>query len=258
VGSKAVRALAAALALAGADVVVAPARAAAPVAVPGPTATAHPEQAELTRITEAILEAIRTGDRAALDRHLAPEMLLVNRDGREYSRQDLLDELVPPREGYDLRFRVLEPRVIARGESALFTFIADEHLVIFGHDVSTAYRNHFLFHRLEGEWKLALYTYWEKPVTPAAIALAPEVLDSYAGTYELAPGKWVTRITREGGRLMFQRDAGKPRELIPASGERFVLAGVEAEYFFERDSTGRPMALVFRRNWKDLRHVRVK
>lgn len=237
----------------------APAPGAAPAPVPHGAAAMSDDtlHAALTAITRDVLEAIRTGDRARLARHLAPDMLLINRDGRESSRQEFLDALVPPREGYDLGFEIVESRTLARGEAALFTFLLAERLVIFGHDVSTTYRNHLLYHRLDGAWKLALYTYWEQPATPPAAPADTAALDALTGTYALAPGKWVTRITREGTTLRMQRDGGPVRELVPVAGGRFHVRGVEAEYFFEPGPDGRAAAFVFRRNWKDLRHARV-
>lgn len=45
-------------------------------------------------------------------------MRLINRDGRDYPKKDLVDDLVPPREGYDLRFTIGERRLIRNGDSA--------------------------------------------------------------------------------------------------------------------------------------------
>lgn len=65
-------------------------------------ATPPPEDDALKKalngITEKIFEAIRTGNERLLERHLAPEMILINQDGKEYSRENLVDELVPPRD----------------------------------------------------------------------------------------------------------------------------------------------------------------
>ncbi len=210
-------------------------------------------QRALTGITEEIIEAIRTGNRGTVERHLAQDMILINRDGKEYSRDYLLAEMVPPPEGYDLGFTMLDTRVIERGESALLTFLLQERLDIFGHDVSTVYRNHLLFHRIDGAWKVVLYTYWEKPSAPAVISPIPGTLEPLVGTYELAPGKRITRITREGDKLRLQREGGEPRDLLPMAGDRFFLPDVEGEYYFEKDASGRTTALVFRRNWIDLR-----
>ena len=152
----------------------------------------------------------------------------------------------------------MEPRLIHHDESALFTFLLDEYLTIFGHNVSTVYRNHLLFHRIDGAWKLALYTYWEKPSTPSVVKVDTSALDVVVGTCELEPGKWVTRISRQEEKLTYQREGGSAREFLQMVGDRFYLPGVEAEYFFEEDGKGRATAFMFHRNWIDLRYRRVE
>jgi hypothetical protein len=52
---------------------------------------------------------------------------------------------------------------------------------------------------------------------------------------------------------MLEKGTNPPVELVPMAGDRFYLPGVEAEYYFEHSADGRATALVFRRNWIDLR-----
>lgn len=238
-----------------------PARAEADPAVAGPPAESASDRAlldELVAITAEIEEGVRVGDRAAVERRTLPEMLLVNRDGKTYTQRDLLDELVPLRPGYDLRFTVLEPQLRRSGDAALLTFLLDEHLTIHGQDVSTAYRCNFLYFRRDGAWKLALFEYFEKPVDPDRVTLPAARLDEVAGTYELAPGAWVTKVWREGEKLMSRRDDGAPVELVPFASDRFYRAGIEGESFFVRDETGKVTGMRFRRNFKDLVYRKVK
>lgn len=208
--------------------------------------------AHLVELTREIEEGVRLGDKEAVARRALPEMLLVNRDGKTYTRDELLAELVPPRPGYDLRFQVLEPKLLRNGDAALLTFLLDEYLTIYGADVSTVYRCNFLYFRRDGRWQLALFEYFEKPVDPAVAAVDPATYDGLEGSYEVAPGRRVTRVWREGEKLMSRRDEGKPVELLPLAVDRFFLPGVEGELFFERDAEGRGARFVFRRNWKDL------
>jgi len=216
-----------------------------------------PLLAELVALTERIEEAVRTGDRATLERLSLPEMRLVNRDGKSYSQRELLDDIVPLRPGYDLRFRVLEPELLHQGDAALLSFLLDEYLMIWGVDVSTVYRCNFLYFRRAGEWKLALFEYFEKPVDPTIAPLDPASYDALAGTYELAPGRWVTKIWRDGGKLFSRRDEGTARELLPLAPDRFFYAGAEGEIFFVRDAQGGVSGMVFRRNFKDLPYRRL-
>ena len=245
--------------LAGALVAVLAAPLAAAPAGEAPTADERATlQAELVALTETIEEAVRTGDRATVERLAVAEMRLVNRDGRSYSRQELLDDLVPPRPGYDLAFTVLEPELLWQGGStALLTFLLDERLVIWGVDVSTAYRCNFLFFLREGGWRLALFEYFEKPVDPRVLDVDPTSYDDLAGVYEIAPGRWVTRVRRDGNRLVASRDGGAERELLPFAVDRFFYAGQEGELFFVRGAGGAVEGMVFRRNYKDVRYRRL-
>ena len=212
--------------------------------------------ATLVRLTEEIEESIRTGDRSVLERHGAPEMLLVNRDGKTYTKKEFIGMLDPPRPGYELRFEVREPKLLRHGDSAVLTFLLAESLRVHGHDVSTTYRCNFAYFRREGRWQIALFEYFEKPEDPPIAKLDAKALDGYAGTYELAPGKWVTRVSRDGERLLVSRDGRDPKPLVPTQGGRFFYPGVEGEVFFESGEAGRFM--VFRRNGKDLRYQWVK
>lgn len=228
-----------------------------------PTSPSAPDDdaavlAELTRITTILQDAIRTGNREVFARHATERLTLVNRDGKTCDRKAFLDELVPPRDGYELSFRILEPRMMRNGDTALYTYVTEETLRIFGHDVSTKFINHLLYHRRNGEWKLELFTYWEKPSTPPRVAVDAAKLEPLAGTYELVPGKWIHRVFLEGGKLMLAKGQANPVELIPMAGDRFYVVDVEAEYYFERDPSGKTTTLVYRRNWIDLRMGRAR
>lgn len=212
---------------------------------------------ELIRLTEEIEESIRVGDRSVLARVGLPEMLLVNRDGRTYSKDEFLELLRPLPPGYDLRFRIQAPQLLRNGSSAVLTFVLDEFLTIWGHDVSTSYRCSFVYFQRNGNWGLALFEYFERPIDPTPVVLEPALLDRWTGVYRLAPGRWVTRVWRDGGRLLVSRDSGEAKTLVPLADGRFYYPGVEGEVFFEADANGRPEAMVFRRNSKDLRYEHV-
>jgi ketosteroid isomerase-like protein len=212
--------------------------------------------AELTRITKELEDSVGRGDRSVFERYGTPDMMFINRDGKVYTKAELLADIHPPPEGYQLSFDIAEPRVLRNGDTAVYTFRTIEHLRIFGQKMDTEYRTTNVFVRRGGGWRLSLFTYFERPIDPQAAKVEPGALDALVGDYELAPGK-VTRIFRDGGRLMSRRGDAAPVELQPIDATRFFRPGVEGEFFFERDARGRITAMVFRRNWIDLRYRRV-
>ena len=77
--------------------------------------------------------------------------------------------------------------------------------------------------------------------------VAPKVLDSYVGQYELTPG-FVLTIRNEGGRLTGQA-TGQPRLRLTATSETdFTVANVDASLTFVKDKEGKVTQLVLHQN----------
>ena len=91
---------------------------------------------------------------------------------------------------------------------------------------------------------------------PPAIRLATGQLDTYVGTYELAPGVDYV-VKRDGERLIGQRTGRKEEELFPEVEGVFSLKGYRGRKMFLRDSKGRVIELRDRRDGNDLVWKRV-
>jgi hypothetical protein len=88
------------------------------------------------------------------------------------------------------------------------------------------------------------------------VNVAPEVLKTYVGRYELRP-TFAIDVTAEGGRL-FAQATGQPKfELFAATPVRFFYKAVEAEIGFVK-KRGKVVALILRQNGVDLRGNKVK
>jgi hypothetical protein len=83
--------------------------------------------------------------------------------------------------------------------------------------------------------------------TPKETAVAPEILDRYVGTYQLAP-TFVIAVTREGGRLFIQATGQSRLEAFASSEREFFLKAVNAQITFEVGDDGRATALVLHQN----------
>ncbi|HSP40768.1 MAG TPA: serine hydrolase [Gillisia sp.] len=70
------------------------------------------------------------------------------------------------------------------------------------------------------------------------ITLSPEILSSYEGTFELAPGFEIV-VTKENNSI-FGQATGQPKfELFAESPDNFFLKAVPAKVVFNKDSTGK-------------------
>ena len=83
-----------------------------------------------------------------------------------------------------------------------------------------------------------------------AVAVAPEVLRSYEGVYELAPTFAIT-ISVVDGKLMAQATGQDAFELHPESENRFFLTVVDAQITFTRDAAGAVDGLILHQGGRD-------
>lgn len=75
------------------------------------------------------------------------------------------------------------------------------------------------------------------PVIRNEIAVAPDSLEAYVGTYHFAPQFAIT-ITREGGRLYAQATDQPKFQLFAEARDKFFLKVVDAQLEFTRNATG--------------------
>jgi D-alanyl-D-alanine-carboxypeptidase/D-alanyl-D-alanine-endopeptidase len=92
------------------------------------------------------------------------------------------------------------------------------------------------FHLLRGS-PVAVLTPPEPKRVRQAIALPSEVLQAYAGVYQISPNMRVT-VTRDGQRLLAQL-SGAPNEIFPESRTDFFWKVVDAQITFDIDVDGR-------------------
>ena len=78
---------------------------------------------------------------------------------------------------------------------------------------------------------------------PAAVAVPAEVLDAYAGRYEIGPNMVFT-IRRDGGVLKGRPGDQPEATLVARSETRFAVEGEDAMIEFERDASGAVTQLV--------------
>src|SRR5690606_29817029 len=127
-----------------------------PVAGPAaePAGTDGGLQRELERVTQALLDAVGTGDRATWDRWLADDCLFVTEDGRIFGKEELLAELRPLPEGYEGRLQLANPLLRVRGDAAVLSYDALETLTIHGQRIETRYHTTDTWARGEDGWRL--------------------------------------------------------------------------------------------------------
>ncbi|MBL8227206.1 MAG: serine hydrolase [Bryobacterales bacterium] len=107
------------------------------------------------------------------------------------------------------------------------------------------------FHVLENRHALATYQQRKE------VLVEQEILETYAGEYELAPTFRIT-VTREGSRLFIQA-TGQPKfEVFGESQTKFFLKVVEAQISFVKDDAGKVTSLILHQGGRDQKAPKVK
>lgn len=212
---------------------------------------------ELKKITQQLLDAVATGDKAVWDRHLADTCLYSSEDGRTLTKAQLLEELRPLPQGYVGKLRVANAQVRQYGDTAIITYDAMEELEIYGQLIKTRFHTTETYLNQNGRWQMVASQVLVVPSDLAPVELDTKLLDDYVGEYEMAP-QVTYSVSHEGKRLFGQRAGRGKEELWPESADRFFRKGVRGEKIFVRDERGRVIRLVDRRDNNDIIWKRVR
>ncbi len=95
------------------------------------------------------------------------------------------------------------------------------------------------------------------PSERAAVKVAPEILDLYAGEYELQPG-FVIKFFRQGEKFMTQATGQGAFEIFPESETKFFLKVVDGQMEFVKDASGKVTGMVLTQNGRNMTAKRIK
>lgn len=209
-------------------------------------------ETQVVAITRALMQALTVGDRSVWERYLAPDFLLLDRDGSTQTRQAVLADIKPLPSGYTLAFGIKDIRVVDLGNSLMVVFLVEETETVFGQLLKVSYRNALTFSKEPQRWQLKVFQYVEIPKDAEPTPISADILQKYVGEYSAGGGlKYVVR-TRDN-RLFLERPAGGEVELLPESESVFYSKASEFRKIFIRNSEGLVVELIDRRKGSDLR-----
>lgn len=85
----------------------------------------------------------------------------------------------------------------------------------------------------------------------------PQIYDSYAGDYQLAPG-FILTVRRRGNQIFTQATGQQEVEIYPKSETEYFLKVVDAQISFVKDTNGKVTGLVLHQNGRDLPGPKIK
>jgi hypothetical protein len=204
-----------------------------------------------------LLDALAPGNKAAWDKNLADTFVLTDETGKTITKKQLLEEMRPLPTGYSGNIQIGDFNARIYGDTAVVNHRDIEHEEIFGQKITAHYQTTDTWLRRNGKWQMIASQVFAVPSERTSITLPQQLLDSYTGEYELAPGVRYT-VRLKDGRLIGQRTGRTEEELLAADTATFFPKGsTRGEKLFVRDNSGKVAKMLDRRDNNDIVWKRV-
>lgn len=206
-------------------------------------------QEELVRRTQELFDAVVPGNKEPWQKYFAEDCIFADEKGRSLNKTQLVADIAPLPKGYSGTIKIVKPKSVIHGDTAILSYDLDETETIFGQKLTARYHVTDTWLQRNGVWQIVSSQAMRYYEDPAVARIEPKKFADFNGTYELAPGQ-TRRVFSEGENLYVERN-GKSEQLLPEGSEIFFRKGVEGRILF-RYADGKVDALIDRRNNEDV------
>ena len=211
-----------------------------------PRTPAPPDSTWLLATTNAMVDAITTGDSTKWAPYLAADWLITDEEGGQTGRAEFLAGLHPLPAGQSGELDVGRWTIRRRAQTVVFSYDIEESHNFYGQHLQTRFHNTDVWVPEGGRWRMIASQVTALPTPIDGVAVSAAVLQRYAGTYELTPEIQLTVAVTDSG-LTMQR-ANRPASRLYALNDRiFIRHGVRGFLLFEPE-TGAVTRLM---QWRD-------
>lgn len=214
------------------------------------TRSATKAEREEAQLKIDLMTAIRTfddahtrGDKAAVERTIADDYMMIGRDGRVSYKADTIKGLPEPKDAGNVKITHKYSNVQVRnyGETALLSFLDDPVIQIGDQTINDQVRVTKIFRRNNGQWHLAAQheTTIKKVQDPPIVKMDPKVLSEYVGQYEISPSLKLV-VETDGEKLFtYTSDPENKSALYPMGENTFFYKGLGDRVVFVREASGK-------------------
>lgn len=204
------------------------------------------DSAEFFRdLTERRASAYIVGDRTFYEKLLSADFVMMGDNGTITRKDEYLDAEFAGKRSLSMKpfYAIRDFRVIRRKDLAIVSYLKTEGMKV-GEQTFSADAQRLDTYTLEaGQWRLVTMVASRvlKPLKP--IALPPETLGAYAGTYSIASG--VESVVTEAGDHLAEKTTDQPATvLMPLGYDTFFDPNDSpaARTIFRRDANGKVIA----------------
>ncbi len=217
--------------------------------------------AALRKLTEQRFDANAANDRAFYERLLAENALVLLPNRRPQRKKEYLDyEFLSRPAGYRGKSAsIADFQAVVDRDTAVVSYLAIEPTPLGEQTFETRTGRLDTYVRIKDEWRLLSMTMVDLPSWPDVATIDPGLYSEYAGTYQLSAEVFVV-VTNEAGHLMSEMTGQSKVELFPESAISFFdrTDSPFARTVFERDSSGKVVAQIYRAQGQKLRAKKIR
>lgn len=217
-----------------------------------PAAAQADDGALLKARTQALMDAVSAGDSKVWADTLDPRFTMIDETGAISNYKESVAQVTPLPKGVSGTITVTEWTASVFGDTAVTTYLDDEHEDFHGQKLHALYRSTGTWHKDHGAWKLIGLQTIALRQDPPSVALADALADSYVGRYRAGPD-YVYEITRRDGKLYGATNGGAAVEIKAEIVDVLFTPGQpRSRKIFQRDAKGRVTGFLSRREERDI------
>jgi len=222
---------------------------------------AAPDAEALKVATQALLDAVGTGNKDVWDAYVDDSVVHVDENGIRRTKAELLAELAPLPLGLSGSLKIASFEAQVTNDIAVTFHEDQEQLDYHGQPLHARFRSVDTWKRTNKGWRLIATHVAAVQRDPPSVQLPPRDLCEFNGVYQLTPEIAAT-LSCDRGQLRVGRLGRPDAYYLAETRDIFFEAGKpRVRRIFERDAQGRVTGFVDRREgedirWRRIRHIR--
>jgi hypothetical protein len=213
-------------------------------------------ETELRRIAQEMLDAIAPGNAEVWRRYLHERVILVDENGTVRTKAEMLKEFAPLPPGLVGNLEIATFKIQTFGDVAVLAYEAQEHLDYHGQILQGRYRINDTWLKTGETWQLLAEQVAAVVKDPPSVKLTQQQLCEYNGSYSLT-ADIVTKLQCTQDGFTAERNGRPATQYLAEVPDVFFVAGQpRSRRIFLRDSQGKVVGFVDRREGEDVRWMR--
>lgn len=211
------------------------------------------------RTTQALMNAVSTGDTSVWSHVLAPDCVVTDEDGGVSTKAQFLAELHPLPPGFSGSIVVQNLAVREFGGAAVAHYLLDEHENVFGQHLHTRYVSTATYRRAGGSWQMVAMQSTVVARDMAPLATSTALWHRFVGTYAYSPAARTRYLVFErNGRLYGGSNRTSATQLIPLTQHVFFQAGSIHTMIFIPNASGSVNEVVMAHKYNEVVMRRIR